>query len=212
MIRFRLFGVDIRLDFWFVALVTVFLLTDQNNISLIALLACLIHEAAHLLVFVMVGYTPQALCFELTGIRLVKPIQALSPGREALVQCAGSAANFLVFFLLAGSLGQLSDQSIFAVTHLLLGIFNLLPLRGLDGGKLLELLCLYFCGESRVEQICSAADTLTTFALLGMAVYALLSGDTSAPLLFFSGGLTVAALAKLRSCFIRRPAQKHFFE
>ena len=78
MLRFKLFGVFIEVDFWFVALVTFFLLTDQTGVSVFALLACFIHELGHLIMFFAVGYTPKALVFELTGIRLVKPEQALT--------------------------------------------------------------------------------------------------------------------------------------
>ena len=204
MIRFRIFGLSIRVDFLFVALITFFLLTDQSGVSVIALLACFIHETAHLLAFFAVGYTPRALIFELTGIRLVKPAQELSPFRDAIVQLAGSAANLLVFLLLCGSLHAVSYWSIFAVTHLLLGIFNLLPLKCLDGGKLLELCCLPLLGEHATERITSAADLFTTLVLLGVALYTLLSGERSMTLLFFSGGLSVAALARLRPLLGRK--------
>ena len=177
MLRFKLLGVRIEVDFWFVALVTIFLLTDRSGVSVIALLACFIHESAHLLAFLAVGCTPRALVFELTGIRLVKPAQALSPGRDAFVQLAGSAANLLVFALLASTTASVSYWSIFAVTHLLLGVFNLLPLRCLDGGKLLELLCLHFWGERAAERVCAAADLLTTIGLFGVAVYTLVSAE-----------------------------------
>lgn len=206
MIRFRLLGIDVRIDFWFVAVVTLFLLTDPSGISTTALLACLIHETAHIIAFLLCGYTPRALIFELTGIRLVKPSQALSPGKDALVQAAGSTANFLMFLLLSGMLGQISYWSVLAVTHLLLGCFNLLPLRCLDGGKLLELACLKWGGERAADRICTAADALVTGALLALCLYALLSGTRSFPLAFFAGGLSVAVLARLRPLFRRLPA------
>lgn len=198
MIRFKLFGVQIRIDFLFVALVTFFLLTDRTGVSVIALWACLIHELGHLVVFFAIGYTPRALIFELTGIRLVKPAQALSPRRDALVQLAGSGVNFLVFFLLRHTTGAVSYWSIFAVTHLLLGIFNLLPLKCLDGGKLAELFCLRFFGEEIAERVTSALDWIVTAVLLGIALYTLFTGEQSMTYLFFSGGLFVSLTAKLR--------------
>ena len=67
-----------------------------------------------------------------TGIRLIKPEQALTPWRDVLGQLAGSATNLLVFFLLSGTLNAVSIWSIFATIHLLLGIFNLLPLKSLS--------------------------------------------------------------------------------
>ena len=198
MLRFKLFGVFIKIDFWFVALVTFFLLTDQTGVSAFALLSCFIHELGHLVMFFAVGYTPKALVFELTGIRLIKPEQALTPWRDVLVQLAGSATNLLVFFLLSGTLNAVSIWSIFATIHLLLGIFNLLPLKSLDGGKLLSLLCLRFLGERATEVISSTADILTTALLFGIALYSLFTGERNTTFLFFSSGLFVSLLAKLR--------------
>ena len=198
MLRFKLFGVFIEVDFWFVALVTFFLLTDQTGVSVFALLACFIHELGHLIMFFAVGYTPKALVFELTGIRLVKPEQALTPWRDVLVQIAGSATNLLVFFLLSGTLNAVSIWSIFAAIHLLLGIFNLFPLKSLDGGKLLFLFCLRLFGERAAEAVAGAADILTTAVLFGIALYSLFSGEQNMTFLFFSSGLFVSLLAKLR--------------
>lgn len=209
MLQFHVFGMRVTIDFLFVALVTIFLLTDRTGISVIALLACLIHELGHLVMFALVGYTPKALSFELMGIRLSKPEQELSPGKEALVQLAGSATNFLVFFLLVGTLDQITYASLFAVTHLLLGIFNLLPLKSLDGGKLLELFCLKCFGERTADIAATAADLLTTAVLLALSVYMVVTGSKSMTLMVFSGGLFVSLAAKLRGRALPRRSASH---
>ena len=196
MLRFKLGRLEVGIDFFFVALVTFFLLTDSSGISVIALLACLIHETGHLIVFLLAGYVPQSLTFELGGIRLQKPEQELSPWREVLVQLAGSAANFSVFFLLIGSIGQISGWSIFAVTHLVLGIFNLLPLRGLDGGKLAALFFGRFFPERTAYLICSVLD-LTCLVLLSAAgVFLFFRNPRSVTLLMFAAGSLFALAAK----------------
>ncbi len=201
MLEGRILGVRVQVDFLFVALTALVLLTDPQGYTLVALLACLIHELGHLVMFLLTGYTPRALILELTGIRLVKPEQALSPVREALVQSAGSLANFGMFALLMG-LGngsmELTQQNLFAATHLLLGIFHLLPLKSLDGGKLLALASFRICGARWSERICAGADLLTTLGLLGMAAYMFLSGQQSLTLLIFSSGLVTNLLARLR--------------
>ena len=179
MLEGRILGVRVQVDFLFVALTALVLLTDPQGYTLVALLACLIHELGHLVMFLLTGYTPRALILELTGIRLVKPEQALSPVREALVQSAGSLANFGMFALL-------------------MGIFHLLPLKSLDGGKLLALASFRICGARWSERICAGADLLTTLGLLGMAAYMFLSGQQSLTLLIFSSGLVTNLLARLR--------------
>lgn len=198
MLRFKLFGVDVRIDFWFVAIVTFFLLTDRTGISILALAVCFLHELGHLIAFFVVGQTPRALIFELTGIRLIKPVRPLSPGREAVVQAAGSSANFLWYALLSSTLSSLSNWSLFATAHLLVGIFNLLPLSALDGGKLLELFCLRFFSPERAGQITEAVDFFTTAGLLVFSAGLFFSGSHSLTLGIFSGGLSISAFSRLQ--------------
>lgn len=198
MLRFKLLGVDVQIDFWFVAVVTFFLLTDQTGISVIALICCFLHEFGHLLAFFAVGDTPRALIFELTGIRLVKPLQELTPGKEAVVQAAGSCVNFLCFALFAPTLHAVNGWSVFATAHLLLGIFNLLPLTALDGGKLLELFCNRFFPAGRAQRVVFWADLLTTLGLLIFSAALFFSGNRSLTLGIFSGGLSISAMAKLQ--------------
>lgn len=197
MICFKLFGMQIRIKFLFVAVVTMFLLTDNTNMAITALLACIIHELGHLLMFVLVGCRPQRLDFELTGIRLEKPAIMLSYGREILVQAAGSATNFLVFALLAWSLGSISDYSICAVTHLVVGVFNLLPIKSFDGGKLLELLLLRITSARLTAVICSIVDICCILVLLVGGIYALCFKGGGFTLLLLSIFLLISAIARL---------------
>ena len=96
------------------------------------LLACAVHEAAHLLCAHLLQLP--VLQFELTllGARL----QVHAPSDRALLLCtlAGPAASLLLAAVLPfwPELGLIS---------LVLGIFNLLPFRALDGGQILLLVC-----------------------------------------------------------------------
>ena len=197
MLRFKLAGFPVTVDFLFVGTVTLFLLTDRSGISAMALLACFVHETGHLLAFLLVGYTPRGIVFELTGIRLIKPEQELCPGREAIVQAAGSAVNFAVFFLLSGSLGGISHKSLFAVTHLLLGCFQLLPLSSLDGGKLLALAAGRLWGERAAYRIGTAADFLTLAGLLAGCIWGICSRGGMA-VWFLLAMLLIALAARIR--------------
>lgn len=197
MISFRIKALLVKIDFLFVAVITVFLITDSTNYSAIALLACIIHEIGHLIMFFLVGYCPTELSFELTGIRLTKPTTKLSSGKEVLVLLAGSGTNFILFCLLSYATHQISLVSVFAVTHLVVGIFNLLPLKSFDGGKLLELALLRFCSIKTTYNICTAIDFTAILLLLVTGVYMLIFIGFSWTLTLLSLYLFIAALVNL---------------
>ena len=96
------------------------------------LLACAVHEAAHLLCAHLLQLP--VLQFELTllGARL----QVQSPSERLLLFCtlAGPAASLA----LAAALPFWPELGLISLA---LGIFNLLPFRALDGGQILLFIC-----------------------------------------------------------------------
>lgn len=197
MLRFKLFGVSIRIDFLFVALVCLFLILDKTGISTIALAVCFIHEMGHIIMFFLVGYKPKELAFKVTGISLIKPISALNYKKEVLVQLAGSGTNLIIFSLLCHTTNSISNVSIFAVTNLVIGVFNLLPLKNFDGGKLLEITLLRLFSISFAEGICTVIDLAFIFIMLTSSVYAFFTSQQSLTLIVITLYLMITALMKL---------------
>lgn len=199
MIEFDFLGIKIKIKFMFVALVTLFLIVDKSSISVIALFACIIHELGHLFMFILIGYKPRELAFELTGIRLVKPSASLTYSKEILVQLAGSGTNFAVFILLCGTVDSISKVSIFAVTHLIIGIFNLLPLKSFDGGKLLELFLIRLVSINTTQFICTIVDFLCILVILTAGIFAFFQNKNSFTLIILSSYLMISAISKTMS-------------
>lgn len=123
--------------------------------------ASLLHEAGHILAYAAIGSAPREIHFECGGIRIVPPGALLSPGKETLVLTAGSGVNLLV----GGILLALGCRYA-AGFHLLLGVFNLLPLRSLDGGQLLGLLAERFFSLRTAEWLCQAISLIVLLPLL----------------------------------------------
>lgn len=203
MLRFKLLNIWFQIDFLFVAMITFFLLTDKTGIAVISLLACFIHESGHLIMFMAVGYTPKAMIFEFTGIRLVKPAQELKPFKDFLVQIAGSSMNFIAFIILI----QFKDDSLLylnALTHLLLGIFQLLPLDSLDGGKILKLLLCCFISEGTAQKATDITGIITVLLLCAFCGFMWFTDNGSLTLLIFSGGLMMVVYSKLNKKNFKR--------
>lgn len=136
MLQFEILGVKIQFKFLFFAVVSVILYTDGSGIAFRAFCAALMHEMGHVICFFLFGQKPELVVFECSGIKMKEDISHnTSVLQELIILSAGCAVNFIVFFL-AYSMGSEN----FAIIHLVLGIFNLLPVLSLDGGKILLLL------------------------------------------------------------------------
>ncbi len=174
MIEFSVKGVKVRFTFWFFAVITVMLLIDRTGLSLMGLVACMLHELGHLLMFFLVGHTPREISFEASGIRLCKTSPLICYPKELLVLLSGSAVNLLlclVFYLFLPTPGGL----LFAAVHLVLGLFNLLPVGTLDGGRIVRLLLLLKLTPDRADRICVILSCLILFPMALISLWLFLS-------------------------------------
>ena len=115
----------------FVLLLGSLLLLDRWGLVPPFVLAAALHEAGHLAALLALGIPVRAL--ELSAAGAV--IRAELPGdrREALALAAGPGMNLLLALLFRRL------WPLFALCNLCLGLANLLPLPGRDGGRLLAL-------------------------------------------------------------------------
>jgi len=148
-VRFRLFGipVDIQLSFFLIAAVLGWRPQASPGEVLVwmavVLASVLVHELGHALVARRVGTDVSITLYALGGLTawIPRPDRA-TPGRRAIVAVAGPAveigAGFLVLFLLRSDAVPYSRAlDLFAFVSIFWGIFNLVPIRPLDGGHLL---------------------------------------------------------------------------
>ncbi len=137
--KFKIFGTQINVTFLFVAFICFTVFIDKSGYILYMILAVALHEAAHLLTMKIVGCSPKEIWLIPTSIRIVRNI-TVKESHEIAVSLSGPLINILFFFLfyiaflLSGSDGALN----FSVINLLIGVFNLLPVNGLDGGVILK--------------------------------------------------------------------------
>ena len=120
--------------FWFWALLAVAVWAGEDVCLL--LLAAAAHELGHLAVLYLCGGRLGSVRIGAYGIRMRARFSSPPSQRaQAAMLLAGPAAG-----LLAAAIALLSGNFRFAHISAGLSFFNLLPLRGLDGGSLRELL------------------------------------------------------------------------
>lgn len=156
------------------------------------LLACAVHELGHVLVIGCLGGGIRCLKLTAVGAELaLDEGRPLSYGGEALAAAAGPVANVLCAWLawmmgawtLAGlSLGQ--------------GLFNLLPVAPLDGGRLLHSVVSCFWDERGAERVSEVVSAVLVGILLGLGW--VLLGTLANPTLALTSGWMLLGLLKRR--------------
>ena len=162
-------GVRIALDFTAPALLALLSLMLPPEALLRTVLACLLHESAHLLMIALTGQKPALLRISAAGLRLELRAPALCPtGALVKILCAGPAVNLLAaagFFLLGAPESTAANLS--------LALFNLLPFRSTDGGSLVDTLTeKLICRRPELPGRLRRGLALMTAALLACGLFA----------------------------------------
>lgn len=130
------------------------------------LAAAAIHELGHFLTLWCLGVSSVRLRLGALGAVLETERQRLSYGGELLCVLAGPGANLLCALLLSAAGRGSWDTE--AGANLVLCVFNLLPLRPLDGGRALCLTVSWLAGPAAGESAARWVGVLTG-AFLGTA-------------------------------------------
>ncbi len=204
MVKFSINGIPIAVQplFWLVAVFLGFDVFRGPNLVLwvgIVFVSILVHELGHALTAQAYGHQPRVLLHGFGGVTTWAATPALSPVRRILVTLAGPFSGFalagLAWLVLEFAVGD-GRGTVYLVAivlvrvNLLWGLFNLFPIRGLDGGQTVAgVLALIW--PKRAEVV---AEVIYVVCGIGAAVFGVLSGfyllAVFAVVLTFSGMFT----------------------
>lgn len=194
-------GIHISRSFWL--LLAAALLVSPPSVTAAVLLAAAMHEGGHAAILCAFGVPIDALRLGAMGAVIYAPgARRLSYGRELLVTLGGPAVNLLSGPLLAAfSARRAWDWGyLFAGAHMLLGVYNLLPIPPLDGGRVLWLIAAYFLGPDAGDAVSAAIGLVCALALAALGAYLTLTYGGALFLLaalgLLSGVLPQLGLAK----------------
>ena len=125
----------VKISFYFFALLCLAAFLDRGGVLLWGLFAALLHEGGHIVAMRLTAEgLPKEIRLTPFGVRIENsPLAETGRGRLGVL-AAGSGMNFLCAAVTFGILPS------FAAVSLVLGILNLLPVEGMDGGGILLLL------------------------------------------------------------------------
>lgn len=153
------------------------------------IIACLLHESAHIAVMLVRKKPPEKIRFYGGGIKAV----SVRCCNDFFVLAAGCAANFAAFALIYPFF-QSGTAAVFAVANLLVGAVNLLPVGANDGARLLEGAVLRAYPPEKALAVMRICELASSAAITAAAALLLLSGYIS----MFAVAAAVVSLAAER--------------
>ncbi len=192
---FNVFGVKVEITFWFVAFITFIISLNTPSNVLITVASSLLHETGHLLVMTSVGNKPQAVRFEITGMNIIRqPDFKISTKNEILIALGGPFINLIYFLLSVIILCIYNNENIltFGCINLILMIFNLLPIKKLDGGMALYYILLQKYDNLTCTKILKITSVFFITLIYIWGIYAFISSKYNISLIIIAIFLTLS--------------------
>ena len=183
---------EFRLSPGFLVTLGVSVLAGAGSVLPAVLGAAVCHEAGHLLALWAYHVPVESVTIGPVGAVIRASGQdRLSYGRDLTATLAGVAVNFALALLSSRAWGMY----LFAGANAVLGLYNLLPIQGLDGGRALYLAAAWIAGPFAAQRLCHLVNLIALSLLLSLV--AGLVWETGGGLLCLAAVLGMA-LSQLR--------------
>ena len=176
--RFRLFGTEIYVSFLFFAIITVMLASDRTGLCLPTVCAAAFHEAGHLFAMWICDCQPKSIRLVPASVSIISGFPRKKYG-ELFIALAGPLFNIALFASLFINY-KLTVSNIsfeYGIINLIIAAFNLLPVKGLDGGTVTTVLIEKGTkSREKAESVTKIVSVLTGLIILFFGVFLILRG------------------------------------
>lgn len=174
-----------------------FFITNQIEIYALVMVFALIHELAHLICGVLLGFKPDALKIMPLGFSIEfetnvqdynkKIIKSnILAVKKILIALAGPLAN--LFIVIIGLIFNIDTNIVYA--NFLILVFNLLPIYPLDGGRILTNILKIFYGNRKASKY---TNTITNVFIIVLTML-------SSILIMFINNIAIVAILGVLWC------------
>lgn len=176
--RLKIGGTTLIVDYYFVAPAALILIVLQREEILLCTLFCVLHELGHLSAMLAFGQKPLSVELGYYGMRINCGEKLLPANQDIIISAAGPAVN-IILAIIFGLCGNFTLMSV----NISLAVFNLLPVKMLDGGRILSHLVSFSllrrCGIVTALLLTAAGAavavvTKSNFVVLTVSIYILL--------------------------------------
>ena len=162
---------------WLIVLIALFFFIDSSIYAPLVVLSAMLHELGHLAALRNYGVAIEDVRLHPFGIEIKAPKLAYLPYRDELcVAAAGPLANVLAALCtvaIVALVGGFDGALFFTVCNLALAALNLMPVTGLDGGRMLSSLLLPAMGLQRGEAVLQVVSGVALAAILTAGLFLL---------------------------------------
>lgn len=195
--KLKFLGTEIYVSFLFCAVVCLMLLLDRTGLIIPTFFAIFIHESGHLFAMWVSGCQPKAVRLIPTSVQIVREFSCKRDKEIAIAIC-GPAANAVVFITLMinyyGFKGQHSLR--FAILNLVMAIFNMMPVTGLDGGTILTECLSKFTDVYKAESIVRVVTVVFAVVAFLAGVYLWVTDSLNLSVFIVAAYLIVCVIIK----------------
>lgn len=168
---------QIKINLRIFIMLIVFYFTRQIQIYAVLMLFTLLHECGHLIVGIFLKFKLQTITINPLGLCINFKVHIqdynkkicrgnLITVKKLIIALAGPITNFLlvgVFLMKPNFLGI--NQQVGIYSNLLIGLFNLIPIYPLDGGRILKKLLILKMGVSKSYKVINSVANITMIGL-----------------------------------------------
>lgn len=182
---------SIKIDLKIFLFLFLFLLTSQFETYIILFVFAILHELGHLVAGLILKFKPEEMRLTPMGLQISFKTQAreinakIKQAREinikrAIIAIAGPITNFAIAVIaiivawVSGNAQNIYIYQIIIYSNFLIGMFNLIPIYPMDGGRLLKEVLAILCGRKKAYKITYITSKTILILLTAVASVAIL--------------------------------------
>ncbi len=195
------------------------LISERAEMFLIYGISAALHECGHMAAARLLKIEIKEIRFDFSGVRICTEDKITSYRKEFLLAAAGPMVNFFAVtavvlcfsvkgisiytaswlcecFLLEGRVTSVGALGFFALSSILQGGINLLPVRTFDGGRMAYCIAAHFSSSDMAERLLDIFSAFSAFLLWTVALYLMLRISSGLGIYAFSACLFLSTIKK----------------
>jgi len=172
MTDFKIFGIEFKVSVGFVGILCLMLYIDKVGLMLPTIIAIIVHEMGHIVALTLFKSKPERIELKVGALGICGNY-ILRRSQEVIMLAAGSILNIILFAALYIIYFFCESNSVlnFSLVTLVVGIFNILPIIGLDGGSILNILLGCFLKRKTSNTILYIFSVITVMVIILFGFY-----------------------------------------